>query len=188
MLKNLLQILLVLILFSLGGCRWFGNISKPFLGGLDFKVPDGTPAFQQGFKDGCSVILYARGNGLYRDRYGYRFDPKMIGNPEYRFGHSRGQSWCFQNLIGPNPIASFDTYLNPHRAASGYGVFDMQSADIGSTWDGMFGSGAASGISNVTGSSLNSIFGAWGGNSTDGSVFNSNPIWGGNSKGQLFGQ
>lgn len=184
--KILANILLLVVLLQIGSCRWLSNAGLPYFRGLDFKVPDGTPTFQQGYKDGCSTILFARGNGIYRDRYSYRYDPKLIGNPEYRFGHSRGQSWCFQNIIGPNPLASSDRYLNPHGAASGYGVFDMQGADIGSAWGGMF-DGASSGISNVTGASLNGIFGAWGGNGAD-SVFNSNPIWGGNSKGQIFGQ
>ena len=182
----LLRALLLVIFLHLGGCRWFTSAGIPYFRGLDFKVPEGTPTFQKGYKDGCSTILFARGNGMYRDRYEYRFDPKMIGNPEYRFGHSRGQSWCFQNLIGPNPLASADRYLSPYKG-DGYGVFEMAGSDIGGAWDGMFGSGAANGMSNVTGASLNGIFGAWAGGG-DTSVLGANPIWAGNSKGQIFGQ
>ncbi len=189
LMKRKCLIILCFLAFALSGCRWIEKAGLPYYRGFDFKVPEGTPTFQKGYKDGCSTILFARGNGLYRDRYEYRFDPKMIGNPEYRFGHSRGQSWCFQNLIGPNPLSSADRYLSPFKE-DGYGVFEMGASDIGAAWGGMFGGGgAAGGISNVTGASFDNIFSAWAGTATGGnSVFGANPIWAGNSKGQFFGQ
>jgi hypothetical protein len=184
--KNFFRILLILLSLQLCGCRYFKMMGLPYFRGLDFKVPEGTPTFQQGYKDGCSTILFARGNGMYRDRYEYRYDPKLIGNPEYRFGHSRGQSWCFQNIIGPNPLSSPDRFLMPYGNNT---VFDMKAGDMGSNWSGFFGGSADTwGDSVSSGSGLNGMFGVWGGGGGQGSVFTANPLWAGGSSGQFFGQ
>lgn len=171
------------------GCRWFSSAGTPYFSGLSYKIPEGTTAFKKGYKDGCSSILYARGSTLYRTLNDYSFDPKMIGNPEYRFGHSRGQSWCFQNLIGPNPIASFDRYILPHGGAADKGVFDMRATNINSAWGGMLNNEGDSVWGGNLGGNVNStVFGVinYG---TDGSTSAfSNPLWGGGSAGQLFGQ
>jgi hypothetical protein len=186
--KLLLKILMIILALSLPGCRWFTSAGTPFLSGMTPKIPDGTPAFQQGFKDGCSSILYARGTGVYRAIHDYHFDPKMIGNPEYRFGHSRGQSYCFQNIIGPNPMASSDRYLLPHGNAG----LDTSPTDYETAWGGFFGgkggAGKALGDNVFDDSGVEGIFGAWGANTPTGSAIGANPLWAGGSKGQLFGQ
>ncbi len=180
--SNLIKFLLLILLLQSGGCKWISATSKPYFFGTGFKVPPGTPVFQQGFKDGCSTILFARGNGFYRARNDYHYDEKLAGNPEYRFGHSRGQSWCFQTIIGANAFVSFDRYILPYGNNS---VFDMSAGDINNTWDGAF-----NGLNpSTTGSigSLNGIFQLWSGGESGG-VFSANPIWAGGSKGQIFGQ
>jgi len=180
--KILIKILLIIFLLDLSGCKWFGAIGRPYLSFAGFKIPDGTPAFQQGFKDGCSTSLYSRGNVLYRNRYGYRYDPKMIGNPEYRFGHSRGYTWCFQQVVtgygGPN--SSFDKIIQPH------GYDDTFSAgNINSAWGGFFATPAPN-VINIENGGLDGVMTVFGSGAN--SAFGANPIWAGNSKGQLFGQ
>jgi hypothetical protein len=72
----------------------------------------------------------------------YQYDPKMIGNPEYRLGASRGYTYCFQTIVSPAlGQSSFDRYLNQGGAPSGYGVFDMSAGNIGGAWGGFFGGG-----------------------------------------------
>ncbi len=186
--KFLLKTLTIILALSLFSCKWFTSAGTPFFSGMMPKIPEGTPAFQQGFKDGCSSVLYARGNGAYRSIHDYRFDPKMIGNPEYRFGHSRGQSYCFQNIVGPNTIASFDRYILPHGNAG----LDTAPADYESAWGGFFGgkggAGKALGDTMFDDSGFDGIFGAWGANSPTGSALGANPLWAGDSKNQFFGQ
>lgn len=183
--------LTIFLLLTISSCRWITGGGSPFFKWSNIKIPPGTPVFQQGFKDGCSTVLYARGNYWYRMRYSYTYDPQMIGNPEYRFGHSRGYSWCFQNIVGPGPLSSFDRYINPSGAAWGYGVFDTKVDDIGTNWDGMFGDGSQGPwYSSLTGTSngLNGIFDVLQKGTTGRGVFDSNPLWAGGSKGQILGQ
>jgi len=177
------KILALILLLMLSNCKWFTGAGTPYFSGLNFKVPQGSPAFQQGYKDGCSTILYARGNGLYRDRYGYRYDPKMMGNPEYRFGHARGQSYCFQSIIGPIPQTSADRYLSP------FGYDPTYSAKpISSTWGGgMAGDVAAfDTFKGSAGGGLDEVMGIWGAGS--GGVLGGRVLWEGGSSGQIFGQ
>ncbi len=184
--------LLILLLF-LSGCEWITSAGSPYYAGTDFKIPDGTPAFQQGFKDGCSSGSYARGNYFYRMRYGYRYDANMVGNPEYRFGHSRGYTWCFTHInpqvLGPQSSAF--NYLFPRGT-----TFDFTTGDIGGMWDGMFGGGSlgenGSGnfIAPKTPGGLEGVVNTWkygiDGSST---LFNNKELlWAGGSSGQIFGQ
>lgn len=172
---------LILFLIQLTSCQWFSTIGSPFYTMTNFKIPDGTPAFQQGFKDGCSTSTYARSNVLYRSRYGYRYDPKMIGNAEYRFGHSRGYTWCFQQSIAgaTGALGSWDRYLHPY----GYDT-TFSSGDINSAWGGFFkGSGS---LAQPAGGDVGGFMGTL--TNSSGSVMNSNPLWAGGSSGQIFGQ
>ena len=152
--KILKFFLLIIFLLELAGCKWFGRSGKPFLEWSNITIPDGTATFQQGFKDGCSTTLYSRGNVYYKTRYGYRYDPKLIGNPEYRLGHQRGYTWCFEHIVGPNPIASFDRYILPHGNNA---VFDMGAGNINNAWGGMF-DGVGTPIQVNPGNGFNSIF------------------------------
>ncbi len=184
---KLSKILILLLLLGLSSCKWFSSISSPFLSLTNIKVPDGTPTFQAGFKDGCSTVVYSRGNEVYRRRYKYRYDPKMIGNPEYRFGHARGYSWCFQYMFSAaTNVGSFDRFLNP----GGYDkTFD--AGNINNAWDGFFGGGNSIWGSSVTtpGAGLDSMMSVFQ-TGLDGkqTTFGANPLWAGGSKGQFFGQ
>lgn len=177
--KNLVKFLLVFFLLQTSSCRWFSSTSSPYFFGANFKIPPGTPVFQQGFKDGCSSILFARGNGFYRWRNNYRYDVKLSRNTEYRFGHSRGMSWCFQNIIGTTTLVSFDRYILPYGNDE-----NMLAADIGTAWGGMF-EGTGKIIEN--GNGFDDMFKVWSGGKNGGAM-SANPIWAGGSEGQFFGQ
>jgi hypothetical protein len=171
-----------LIIF-LNSCRWLSDAGRPFYSMTNFKVPPGTPSFQQGYKDGCETVSYARGNAFYKTRYkGYRYDPKMIGNSEYRFGHSRGVSFCFMQVIS-QPQSSFDNYLNYYDPT-------MMTQDYNTVGDGFLDGGVFSWSATNAGGGLNGIFDVYqkGGSGTTGGVFDSNPLWAGGSVGQFFGQ
>ncbi len=183
-------ILLILISFGLISCKIFGIPSKGTFAPLsNFKVPPGTPAFKSGYKDGCSSVLYSRGNMFYRSRYEYRYDPNMIDNTEYKFGYSKGNSWCFTHIVGISP----DNTLGPGDGLSSlspYGarpMFDTSPNNIDNAFDGMFGGLSAPINANTdsTPGGLSGIFdvyqkGISGGQAgAGGSVFGSNPLWSG---------
>ncbi len=182
--KILIRVLLLFLLIQVFGCKWITNSGTPYFEWTNFKIPQGTPAFQAGYKDGCSTVLYARGNVYYRTRYSYRYDPKMIGNSEYRFGHSRGYTWCFQQVVAgtSGPVGSFDKYLNP-------GGYDptFNAGNINDAWGGMFGGGLDAPIKANPANGFDAMFDVWSGGS-GGGVFSANPLWAGGSKGQFFGQ
>ena len=183
---NFKKFFIFLILLQISSCRWIGGAGTPLFGSLSVKVPDGTPVFKQGFKDGCESVLYARGNQLYRHRYSYKYDPKMIDNTEYRFGRNRGYNFCFFEVVGGDAMTSFDRYILPY--GNGIGVFDMSAGDINNNWGGFFGGGADTwGVANSTSGGFDSLFKTWSGGG-GGSVFGANPLWAGGSEGQLFGQ
>jgi hypothetical protein len=149
------------------------------------KVPKGSKAFQQGFKDGCSSVLYTRGNVYYRTKYSYRYDAKMIDNPEYRFGHGQGYNLCFTETISgvaSGPSASFDRYLDPNKLQGSW----MAAVDYNSVVPGFLGSGYA--LSAGTGGDVNGIFGTWTNGIQGGTALGSDPLWSGGSSGQFFGQ
>ena len=152
----------------------------------NFKVPDGTPAFQKGFRDGCSTSSYSRGNVFYRWRYGHKYDTKMIDNAEYRFGYQRGYTWCFQNVLSgvSGPQASWDRFLSPYGYDS-----TMSAGNMNSTWDGFFGGSVESPLGDQ-GSGFDGIFDVLqkGGSGSGGTAFGGNPLWAGGSSGQFFGQ
>ncbi len=180
----------VIILLELVGCKWFTTATTPLLMFSSVKTPDGPPSFQQGFKDGCSTVLYSRGNVWFRTRYKYTYDTKMIGNPEYRFGHSRGYSACFHAIVGGNQ-SSFDRYIapgTPPGGGFGYGVLDTKAGDVNNAWGGFFGDSGIQNILNMSEGGVNGNFALLGGDGGQGSVFTSNPLWAGGSSGQFFGQ
>lgn len=182
------KILLLVLLLSLGGCKWFTGMGTTYFAGTGFKIPEGTPVFQKGYKDGCSTVLYARGNVWYRTRYGYRYDPKLIGNPEYRFGHARGYTWCFQHILQGTTggSRSSDRWLFQYGYDSTF-----NAGNINNAWGGFFG-GATSplGASGVGWDSSFDILqkGISGGVAGDGQNAFGNPLWYGGSSGQFFGQ
>lgn len=178
---------LIFISFSFVSCKMFaipGKIS--FLPFTNFKLPPGTPTFQSGYKDGCSSVLYARGNVFYRSRYDYRYDPKMINNGEYKTGYSRGWGWCFTNVIGIGnslPSGSPDQFLAPYGRRP---VFDTSPNSINNVWG--FGRLSSPIDANSTPGGLDSMFdiyqyGIDGGQAGAGqSALGGNPLWSGESK------
>lgn len=171
-------------LLILGSCAMFNVVGTPFIAFTKIKIPDGTPAFQKGFQDGCITGEYSRGNEFYRTRSGFRFDPKMMGNSEYLFGHKRGYSVCFKLFAGSieGPNTSADRALNPY----GYDT-TFNAQDLNSAWGGMF-DGVTPSMKGSLGNGIDGVFGIWSGGSSGNSVFGANPLWSDGSKGQIFGQ
>ncbi|MBM3589781.1 MAG: hypothetical protein FJX30_00175 [Alphaproteobacteria bacterium] len=175
--------LIIFLIITSASCQWIKDSGTPFFSMMNIKIPPGTPTFQKGFRDGCENIVYARGNPLYRAKYkGFRFDPKMIGNSEYRFGHSRGQSFCFMHVIS-NVHNSADNYLNYYDPT-------MMAQNYNTVGDGLFDGGVFSQSLTTPGNGIDGIFDVLqkGGGGTTGSAFSSNPFWAGGSVGQFFGQ
>ncbi|MDX2082916.1 MAG: hypothetical protein SFV53_02890 [Rickettsiales bacterium] len=197
MIKKFYKIIFIALLsFNASGCRWFTSASTTYYSWTNFKIPEGTPTFQQGFKDGCSSVLYARGNDFYHSRYKYRYDPTLIGNSEYRFGHQRGYGWCFQTILSAvtGPYGAPDKFLSLYGNAA---VFDPKPGTINKT--GLFGdTGNESAFSSsltTPGAGIDAMFGVFqkdngeggvggGGSNT---VFGGNPLWAGGSKGYFLG-
>ncbi len=178
------KIILIILLLQLDGCKWFSKASLPFYMGTNPDVPEGTPAFQKGWKDGCSSSTYARSNVYYRSKNSYKYDPVMIGNPEYRFGHQRGYAWCFQQSLSGQTGAngSWDRFILPYGYDSTF-----SSRDINQAWGGMFLGTSGAPLKDNVGGNVGDFVGVFGG-SGDSSLFGANPLWAGGSKGQIFGQ
>ena len=176
-------ILCITIISQLTSCKWFTRIGSPFYAMTDFKIPDGTPAFQQGFKDGCSNSTYARSNQFYRNKYGYKYDPKMIGNTEYRLGQTRGYAWCFQQSLSgvSGAVGSWDKYIHPY----GYDA-TFSSGNIGDAWGGFFG-GSGGSLAQTAGGDVGGFMGTL--TNSGKSVMSGGAVfWEGGSSGQIFGQ
>jgi hypothetical protein len=182
--KNLIKLLiLVTTLLQITGCKWFETASIPYNAFTNFKVPDGTPIFQQGYRDGCQNGLYSRGNTFYRSRYhGFNYSTDLMDNPEYKMGYGRGYGFCFTYISGTStaPSGSADAYI--------YGAgtqFDMGRGDYNnslryadSTWGDAFNVGGYGGINGVWGE-MQAPKGF--------SAFGSHPLYGTPSSGQIFG-
>jgi hypothetical protein len=107
------SIIIFSILF-LNNCQWFIAADTTFLYGTDIKIPDGTPIFKEGFRDGCETVLNSRGNTFYRTRYdGFRFNPDYIRNSEYKFAVSRGYGFCFNYILRFVNSGSDDYIVSP---------------------------------------------------------------------------
>ena len=185
--KIFIKILTLALFLQTNSCAWFTSPSVPLFSMLKIKVPEGTPAFKMGYEHGCSNVMYSRGPVLYRNMRKYQYDPKMIGNPEYRLGISRGYTFCFQTIVSPaNSTASFDRYLNPSGAAWGYGVFDTKAGNINDAWGGLFLTPAPS-LINIPDAGVDGNFNLLSGGAGGGAL-STNPLWAGGSSGQFFGQ
>lgn len=170
----------VLLLVGFTSCKLFSIPGKvTAFPGLDIKIPPGTTAaFQAGYKTGCSAVLYARGNVLYRTLHDYNYDPKMMGNKDYRTGYSRGWGWCFTNVIGLNPgggiLGSSDQALYPH----GQTEFNTNPSNVNSAWGGFFKTPVPDVIE--TGSGLDGSVNFWQtGIGGSGTALGGNPLWSG---------
>ena len=123
-------ILIVTLLLFISGCRWFTDAKIHNLAFMQIKIPQGTPNFQKGFKEGCATVLYSRGYGLYRTFYEYQFSPELIDQPDYFFGRKRGYNFCFGYITGGSGhfAKGWDAYIY------GQGTpFDMGKSSIDKT-------------------------------------------------------
>jgi hypothetical protein len=195
-LKDFTGLFSLFFFFLEGGCAWFTSASLPYYTGTSFKIPDGTPIFQRGYKDGCSTVLYARGNDFYRSRYKYRYDPNLIGSAEYRFGHQRGYTFCFQTIlaatIGPYKGSGLDA-IYPYGSATGAGFEVKYSGNVNS--NGFFGgSSDVNAIwATVPADGLNATFGVFqkgtdasGKGGAGATPFGGNLIWSSGTVDQIF--
>ena len=126
--KNLL---LLLIISSLFGCRFFSGPKSYYLAMMNYKVPDGSPIFKKGYSDGCESGLYSRGNVLYRVKYkGHRYDPTLIDHPEYKFAFGRGYGYCFTLNTAGTHTGGADEFI--YSKSKGM-PFEMGRADYNDT-------------------------------------------------------
>jgi hypothetical protein len=160
------------------------SCSSSFLSMTSFKVPDGTPLFQEGWRDGCSTQLGVRSTSFYRMKYaGYKRNPDYIDNPEYNFGYSKGYSYCFNYIVGGAYFGQggSDSYIY------GKGTqFDMTRGNWNNT------------VNYETGTWNNPIAGEGGSTTINGiwdefqqpksfTLFGSHPIYGTPNSTQIFG-
>jgi hypothetical protein len=175
-------IIIFLTLSFLSSCKLFTGSSLSHLAFTNFKVPDGTPIFQKGYSDGCQNGLFSRGNMLYRTRYGiggFKYDADYIDNPEYRFGVSRGYSYCFTYNTAGRMVRPMDEYLY------GKGTqFNMGRNSYNKSLQ--YESGSWSNAANVKHGGVNGIFSAV--TKPKGfTAMGSHPLFGTPNSNQLFG-
>ena len=84
------KIIILIILLLTVNCRYAKDAKLPNMTFAKIKIPAGTPNFRKGFADGCSTLLYSRGNMFYRTFHKFRFEGHLIDNDEYYFGRKRG--------------------------------------------------------------------------------------------------
>lgn len=186
-----MKIYLILILLLFSGCKWFTGAETPFLSMTTPQIPDGTPIFQKGFKEGCESIIHNRATGFYRDRFQYQYDTSLMDNPEYQFGYSRGWTNCFNYVVaGRHTLGgSADTYIYGGNwgAPIGMGkgnINDTVNYQTGS-WTNPFASGnGIDGMFDV----LQKGKGGGGTATGPGTAFGGQPFWGTWQDGQIFGQ
>jgi hypothetical protein len=172
------KIFYFITILTLENCKLFTGASTYYLTGTNYKVPDGTPAFQQGFRDGCESGLHSRGNVLYRTRYSHKYTPSLIDNPEYKFGYGRGYGWCFTTQTAGGHTGGFDAFIY------GKGVpFDMGRASIDGTVQ--YETGSWSNPLNTNAGGVDGIIGAV--QSPKGfSTFGTHPLYGTKNDTQIF--
>ena len=95
MARKCLSIITVLcVMFSLSACETMvQQIVKPVPYGME-ELPEGTPIFQAGWKDGCDTGLTVYGNDRYKAAYGWTQDPKMVLNDEYYRAWKDAYTYC----------------------------------------------------------------------------------------------
>jgi hypothetical protein len=173
------KIFYLTIILVLSGCKMFSGASRYPIANMNYTVPDGTPIFQQGFRDGCENGLYTRGNGLYRTKYStYKYTPSLIDNPEYKFGYGRGYGWCFTLNTAGGHGGGADAFIY------GKGTpFDMGRGNIDGTLN--YETGSWNNPLNINSGGINGVWEAV--QSPKGfSAFSSHPLYGSGNN-QIFG-
>ncbi len=124
------KIIIIFTLLIISSCKLFSGAGLSELAFTNIKIPAGTPNFQKGYKDGCSSVLYTRGNEFYRTRYKYMFDANLIDDDEYIFGRKRGYNFCFGYITGAagHMGKGWDGYMYAQGTA-----FDMGAGNIDDT-------------------------------------------------------
>ena len=170
--KNIVKIItLLFVLVFLSNCRMIKGAGTPFLAGTNIKVPDGTPLFQKGFKDGCSTGLSGRGNSFYRAKYKFEYDHKYIDHPEYSFGAKRGYSYCFSYIIARGHLKKGNTSSAYLYEPGSINMFNNKGLNS------IFDNGSL-GTVNVKHGGFNGIAGLLSGGS-GGSALGAHPLWAG---------
>lgn len=124
------RVVILLVFLTLSNCQWFRAADTTFLSGTDIKVPEGSPTFKKGFRDGCETVLSSRGNTYYRTKYsGFRYDPKLIKDAEYKFAVSRGYGFCFNYIIRFLNAGSDDYIVAPSNFDWSLGSIDEMMSD-----------------------------------------------------------
>lgn len=151
---------------------------------MNYTIPDGSPMFQKGWKDGCENGLYSRANALYRTKYNdFNYDPSSIDNPEYRFGYGKAYGYCFtMNTAGGHGapgLGGADAFIY------GRGVpFDMGRKSIDETLN--YEAGSWNNAATVKFNGVDGNFDAIT-KSKGFSVFGSHPLYGTPNDQQIFG-
>jgi len=69
---------------------------------MNMEAPEGaSPAYAQGYKDGCSSAMDTYSNDYYRVTHDFTQDPNMVsaGNTEYKRAWNDAYTYCFFHII-----------------------------------------------------------------------------------------
>ncbi len=174
------KIFLLISLLSFSSCKFFTGADSYFFMGTNYQVPDGTPAFQQGWKDGCENGIYTRANTFYRTKYHkFNYQPSLIDNPEYKFAYGRGYGYCFSMNTSGAHSGGYDAFIYGRGTP-----FDMGQGNIDGTVNYETGT-----WNNPLNTNSGGIDGVWGAaQSPKGfSLFSSHPLYGTPNSNQIFG-
>lgn len=87
--KNVVVIFLILLLTACGFKYEPATLRQG--GGIP---QNGSPAFNQGWRDGCDSGMAAFGNYTYKLIYGFKKDTKQLNNPEYVSAWNSAYNTC----------------------------------------------------------------------------------------------
>ena len=96
--KYLMLSVAAVVLMTVSGCTVYDKITRPVPWGME-TMPEGTPMFQAGWKDGCETGMSAYGNDRYKVVYEFKQDPQLILNDEYYSSWKEAYTYCRWYLI-----------------------------------------------------------------------------------------
>ena len=99
-----MKYIFIILILLISSCRWVTDAKLPNLSMAKIKIPPGTPNFRKGFADGCSTVIYSRGNTFYRTFHKFRFEADLIDDTEYYFARKRGYNFCFGYITGGSGV------------------------------------------------------------------------------------
>jgi hypothetical protein len=176
----MIKIFSIILILTLSGCKLFSGSSRYVFANMNYAIPDGTPTFKQGWKDGCENGIFSRGNTLYRTKYsGFKYTTELIDNPEYKFAYGRAYGYCFTMNTAGAHTGGFDSFIYARGTP-----FDMGRGNIDDTVN--YETGSWKNPLNVKHKGVNGNFDAI--QSPKGfSVFGSHPLYGTPNDNQIFG-